>query len=36
MGDEPFASRMHQAGIGFYLADFHDPARSKNCWAACS
>jgi len=29
MGDEPFASRMHQAGIGFYLADLHDAGAVK-------
>ena len=29
MGDEPYASRMHQAGIGFYLADLHDPRAVK-------
>lgn len=29
MGDEPFASRMHQAGVGFYLADFHDTSSVK-------
>ena len=29
MGDEPYASRMHQAGIGFYLADLHDARAVK-------
>lgn len=29
MGDEPFVSRMQKAGVGFYLADFHDTKTVK-------